>query len=224
MTTSTGVASVICIASLCVGIHAYAEDALPRVLIIGDSISIGYTPPLTAILEGKAIVVHNEGNAGPSSRGVENLEAWLGDGNWDVIHINHGLHDLKYVDDDAKNVKSKQEGDRQVPPRQYKKNMKAIVERLEKTGARLIFSTTTPVPENVEGPLREPPDVKQYNTIACGIMKKNKIPVNDLYTFVLPRLKELQRPRNVHFTDEGSAALAEQVAKHILTALADGGE
>ena len=52
---------------------AQAEDVapLPKVLIIGDSISMGYTPPLTDMLRGKAEVIHNAGNAGPSSRGLE---------------------------------------------------------------------------------------------------------------------------------------------------------
>lgn len=200
---------------------AYAEEPLPRVLIIGDSISIGYTPPLAKMLDGKAFVVHNEGNAGPSSRGVANLEAWLGDRNWDVIHFNHGLHDLKYVDANAKNVKAKEDGDRQVSPGQYKENMKIITTRLKRTGATLIFATTTPVPKGVEGVFREPKDVKRYNKIARRIMKKHKVPINDLYGFIRPRLGDLQKRRNVHFTDEGSAALAEEVCKHILAALAD---
>ena len=198
-----------------------AEPTLPKVLIIGDSISIGYTEPLQKMLKGKAVVVHNPGNAGPSSRGLANLDAWLGDTAWDVIHFNHGLHDLKYVDDKGENATSKETGHMQVPVDQYAKNMEAIVLRLKKTGAKLIFATTTPVPDNPTGPLREPGQARIYNAVALKIMKKHAVMVNDLYSFALPRLKELQKPNNVHFTDEGSKALAEQVARHVLIALGE---
>lgn len=207
------------------GIASYAqgdaEPALPKVLIIGDSISIGYTEPLQNILKGKAVVIHNPGNAGPSSRGLANLDAWLGDTAWDVIHFNHGLHDLKYVDDKDENATSKETGHLQVPVDQYAKNMEAIVLRLKETGAKLIFATTTPVPDNPAGPLREPEQAKIYNAAALKIMKKDGVMVNDLYSFALPRLKELQKPNNVHFTDEGSKELAQQVAQYILIALGE---
>ena len=113
-----------------------AKDAasdLPRVLIIGDSISIGYMDPLVEILKGKAVVDHNEGNAQHSGYGLENLDAWLGTTHWDVIHFNFGLHDLKYVDDSGKNVKSKEAGHLQVSVVQYRKNLERIVKRLKKT-------------------------------------------------------------------------------------------
>jgi lysophospholipase L1-like esterase len=207
------------------GIASYAqgdaEPALPKILIIGDSISIGYTEPLKEILKGKAVIVHNPGNAGPSSKGLANLDAWLGDTTWDVIHFNHGLHDLKYVDDKGENATSKETGHMQVPVDQYAKNMEAIVLRLKKTGAKLIFATTTPVPDNPAGPLREPAQARIYNAAALKIMKKHGVMVNDLYSFALPRLKELQKPNNVHFTDEGSKALAQQVARHIVMALGE---
>ena len=62
------------------------------------------------------------------------------------------------------------------------------------------------------GPLRDPGMPEKYNKVALKIMKKNQILVNDLHAYVLPRMEELQRPNNVHFTETGSRALAEQVA------------
>jgi lysophospholipase L1-like esterase len=50
-------------------------------------------------------------------------------------------------------------------------------------------------------------------------MDKQGIPVVDLYSFALPKLDEIQLPRNVHFTDEGYAVLAQPVADAILEAL-----
>src|SRR5262249_4795155 len=71
------------------------DPALPRVLLIGDSISIGYTVPARKLLQGKANVHRIPENGGPTSNGSAKLDKWLGDGKWDVIHFNWGLHDLK---------------------------------------------------------------------------------------------------------------------------------
>src|SRR5579862_6853691 len=71
---------------------------LPRVLLIGDSISIGYTLPVRALLKGRANVVRPPLNCGMTDRGLKHLDEWLGSNHWDVIHFNFGLHDLKYLD------------------------------------------------------------------------------------------------------------------------------
>jgi acyl-CoA thioesterase-1 len=208
-------------AALPVGL-ASAQDtntSLPHVLIIGDSISNGYTPPVAGILSGVAIVAHNPGNAQHSAFGLKNLDEWLGETKWAVIHFNHGLHDLKYVDAAGKNTKDKATGHIQIPVDEYEKNLDAISARLMKTGAKLIFATTTPYPDRPGGPLRESKDLPPYNSAARRVMKKHRIPINDLHAFVLPRLAELQQPNNVHFTKEGSKALGEEVAKHIRAAL-----
>ena len=58
-----------------------AEDSKPKnVLIIGDSISIGYTPHVVEMLKGTAVVKRHKGNAGPTLRGLEQIDSWLGDG------------------------------------------------------------------------------------------------------------------------------------------------
>ena len=55
---------------------------------------MGYTPFVIEGMANKAIVTHHEGNAGPTMRGIENIESWLGDGDWDVIQFNWGLWDM----------------------------------------------------------------------------------------------------------------------------------
>jgi len=92
------------------------------------------------------------------------------------------------------------------------------VRQLKATGAKLIWATTTPVPEGVSPP-RKDSDVLAYNAIAAKIMEENKIAVNDLYGFALPKLTEVQQPANVHFTPQGSQVLARQVAASIESAL-----
>ena len=187
---------------------APVEDVagLPRVLLIGDSISIGYTLPVRELLKGKANVHRILTNGGPTSHGVEQIDQWLGEGKWNVVHFNFGLHDLKIGDD----------GTHQVPIEQYGRNLERIVARLNRTGARLIWASTTPVPDAKVDPPRKNTDVIAYNAVARRIMEERGIPVNDLYRLVMPQLETLQRPANVHFTDEGYLALAKKVAAAIL--------
>jgi lysophospholipase L1-like esterase len=183
------------------------DPALPRVLLIGDSISIGYTLPVRAALKGKANVHRPPENCGPTSLGVKKLDAWLGKGRWDVIHFNFGLHDLKLID-----------GKHQVSLEDYEKNLRQIVKRLQKTGATLIWCGTTPVPENSNPPRRND-DVLAYNALAKKIMDENRIVINDLYAFALPKLKKIQRPSDVHYTGQGYKVLTGRVTEEILKAL-----
>jgi lysophospholipase L1-like esterase len=67
----------------------------------------------------------------------------------------------------------------------------------------------------VEGPLRKPGMPQKYNRVAVKIMNKNEILINNLHAFMVPRMAELQRPNNVHFTEEGSRELAKKVVERI---------
>jgi acyl-CoA thioesterase-1 len=193
---------------------ARIEDVpgLPRVLLIGDSISIGYTLPARVLLEGKANVHRIPTNGGPTSRGVQQLDRWLGSSKWDVIHFNFGLHDLKHVDP-AGNMVDVTKGPRQVEPEAYRENLRQIVRRLKKTGARLIWCATTPVPEGAKG--RVPGDELAYNAVAAEVMRDEGVEINDLHAFATPRMAEIGKPADVHYTAAGSQLLATEVAKRI---------
>lgn len=185
------------------------KPGLPRVLIIGDSISIGYTLPTRALLEGKANVHRIPQNGGPTTNGLANLDKWLGEGPWKVIHFNWGLHDLKFMP----------EGHRQVEKEAYEKNLRTLVSRMKATGAHLIWATTTPVPEGELNPPRKFGDVADYNAIAERVMKENAVEIHDLNAWVTPKLKELQKPNDVHFHNAGSDYLGQRVAEVIEAAL-----
>lgn len=182
------------------------DPALPRVLLIGDSISIGYTLPVRESLKGKANVHRIPENAAHTRHGVEKIDGWLGDTQWDVIHFNFGLHDLKIMESGA----------HQVSIGQYEANLRTLVTKLKKTGARLIWTTTTPVPPGKLSPPRQPGDVAMFNAAARRVMDEAAgIAIDDLYAFALPRLQEIQLPVNVHFTEEGSRVLARAVVEAI---------
>jgi acyl-CoA thioesterase-1 len=185
------------------------QPGLPRVLLIGDSISIGYTLPVRELLKGRANVHRIPANGGPTKNGVASLEKWLGTGKWDVIHFNWGIHDLKFMPD----------GKRQVEPEAYEKNLRELVARMKATGAKLIWATTTPIPEGELQPARKFGEVREYNAIAEKVMKENGVAIDDLNAAITPRIPELQNPRDVHFKPEGSAFLAKQVAASIEAAL-----
>lgn len=185
------------------------DPALPRIMLIGDSISIGYTVATRKALAGKVNVHRPAANCGDTNRGLEELDKWLGDGKWDVIHFNWGLHDLKRLDGKTY----------QVPIEEYEKNVSQLVKRMKKTGAKLIWCSTTPVPEGCTSPARSDKDAAAYNAVSKKIMEENGVAIDDLYAFALKQLDKIQRPANVHFTPEGSAVLAGQVAGSIVKAL-----
>jgi lysophospholipase L1-like esterase len=193
---------------------------LPNVLIIGDSISIGYTPIVKEMLAGKANVFRpmqadgNPENCSGTTKGVSEIDRWLGGTKWDVIHFNFGLHDLKHVDPKTGEATKNATDPLQADPDQYRKNLILIIEKLKKTGAKLIFATTTPY-KDVTNPLRDNGMYEKYNQVAVKLMKKNQVEVNDLCSFILPNLSELQQPKNVHFTDAGYKVLAGEVVKNI---------
>jgi hypothetical protein len=183
---------------------------LPRVLLIGDSISMGYTLPVRKLLAGKANVHRIPQNGGPSKNGVARLASWLGNGKWDVIHFNHGIHDVKIMPD----------GQNQVSPADYEANLRTMVTQLKNTGAKLIFALTTPIPDNLRtGPRRFASEV-EYNAIATRVMTENGVAINDLYSHIQPRFGELQIPNDLHYKPEGSEFLASRVAEAITSALA----
>lgn len=191
---------------------------VPNVLILGDSISIGYTPFVKEYLKGIANVyrpVFENGsyeNCQGTTNGLLHIDRWIGSRHWDIIHFNFGLHDLKHVDP-VTGKNSRKKGDPyQANLKQYKRNLSVIVEKLINSKATLIFATTTPYPDDLKTAIRDAGLSKKYNRVALKVMKKNKIMINDLYSFVLPRMQELQLPENVHFTKKGSEELGIRVA------------
>ena len=118
-------------------VHPFANPPhnpeLPQVLIIGDSISIAYTPTVRTLLKDDAQVHRPATNCKWSAFGDQEIDKWLGSKKWDVIHFNFGLWDWY-------GWKQKEK----ATPKSYAQNLLRIVKKLRKTGARLIFGSTTP--------------------------------------------------------------------------------
>ena len=129
------------------------DDQRPRVLIIGDSISMGYTRPVANLMKDVARVERPKGNCASTREGIAKIDQWLGDVKWDVIHFNWGLHDLKYMGPNGENLADpKASSSRQkVSKKDYEANLTKLVKRLQATGATLVWCSTTPVPEGCRG-------------------------------------------------------------------------
>lgn len=192
---------------------------LPRVLLIGDSISIGYTLQVRELLRGKANVHRPPVNCQTTKVGLASTlpgaKSWLGEGKWDVVHFNFGLWDAKL---------SLTTGTATVAVDQYRDNLLELAKRFQASGAKVIFATTTPVPQSLlaepkPGPL--PPgtrlfeDVAPRNKEAAAALEAKGVLIDDLYTLIFPNLGKYQNLKDVHFNKEGSAILAKAVAQSI---------
>ncbi len=116
-----------------------------------------------------------------------------------MIHFNFGIHD------------------RNTPPAEYEERLEAIVRRLQQTGAKLVWATTTPI--SPETPNVEAGSSVRANEIAAQVMQRHSIPINDLYTHIKPTLAQHQRPKDCHFNQAGYEHLGKKVAEAILDAL-----
>jgi len=89
---------------------------------------------------------------------------------------------------------------------------------VKKTGAKLMFATTTPVPEPDAAKYVKDSEAP-YNETARKIMEQEGVAINDLWALASARQAELQIPRNVHFRQAGSVVLAKQGAAAICEAV-----
>ncbi|MBI1369951.1 MAG: SGNH/GDSL hydrolase family protein [Planctomycetes bacterium] len=177
----------------------YVKDdpSLPRVLLIGDSISRGYTVPTRHALDGKVNLHRAPANCGPTSYGLDHLDAWLGDGHWNLIHFNFGIHDVN----------------RKTSRADYLANLNKLIDRLQATGAKLVWATSTPL--NTDDAHRQ--GIIDFNAAAAELMKKRGVAIDDLYTAILPHVDEWQNPKDhCHYGAPGYEFLGSVVSQNIL--------
>ncbi|HYF35479.1 MAG TPA: SGNH/GDSL hydrolase family protein [Prosthecobacter sp.] len=170
------------------------DPKLPRALLIGDSISRGYTLPVRKALAGKVNVHRAPENCGPTANALKKLPVWLGSGRWDVIHFNFGIHDRK------------------TPLPEYEQRLGALAAQLKATGAKVIWASTTPV---MEGGMKDATDADLVarNAAAAKVMQRHGIPIDDLYNWIKADLAQYQNPKDVHFSAAGYDRLGERVAR-----------
>src|SRR5947208_2025478 len=99
-------------------LQAPAADTLPKVVLVGDSIRLGYAPLVAERLRGKAVIVSPAANGGDSGNVLQHLGAWVVREQPVLVHLNCGLHDLKLT---------KASGKHQVELADYENNLRKIV-------------------------------------------------------------------------------------------------
>lgn len=193
--------------------HPFANPVdkpdLPRVLIVGDSISIGYTPRVRRLLKGVANVHRPKTNCRWSAYGDKHIEEWVGDSKWDVIHFNFGLWDWYGWRQETK-----------ATPESYGKSLESIIKKIrKKSSAKLIFGITTPPCVTAERNAHivvSGDRAQEFNKAARAVMEKHKVGVNNLYDPIIKRRAELQLAENdVHYNNNGRDILAQRVASRI---------
>lgn len=181
------------------------KDDLPRVLLIGDSITRGYFGEVEKHLAGKAYCARlttSKCVSDPSF--TDDLQLLLKQYKFSVIHFNNGLHGWGYSEP------------------QYRDGLlKTFAAVKEHAGdAKLIWATTTPVREKSDlqqfGERTE--RVKVRNKLAAEIMQKHDIPTNDLYGLV-EHHPDWHSGDGVHFNGQGKEAQAKQVAESVAKSL-----
>jgi len=145
---------------------------------------------------------------------------------WDMIQFNHGLHDLKQTYDEE----TGEYGTHQVPVEQYKANLEREIRIMKKTGAKLVWCPTTPVPQDSfgrwpEGTFgRRKDEDRVYNQAALEVIRKYpEIEINDVNAYIRESeaFEQWQQQKDVHFWDQNLQKLVGEAVAQGLDELID---
>ena len=203
--------------------NTLANDAI----LLGDSIRIGYQPVVERELAAEFNVWAPDTNCHDTRKTLAHLDEWVAQrvkGREDraVVHLNCGLHDLKFTDADNKPAQTPH-----VPLEEYKQNLQRILGTLLNEASlpptRIIWALTTPVIDQrhlTKGFIRRQADVENYNAVASAVCKQLGIPVHDLHALVVANEPErIITPDGVHYTDAGQEVLGRAVAARLRSAV-----
>lgn len=182
------------------------QKGLPQVLLIGDSITEAYYKDVVADLKGKAYVGYFASSLSVGDPMLpKQLALILRNYKFDVIHFNNGLHGKGY---------SEEEYARYFP--QYVKTIQGNAH-----GARLVWANSTPVRMGKDMAEFAPwtQRVGARNRIADAYVRKEGIPIDNLYGVVLRHPEYYLGVDGTHPNAQGRATEARDVAASILKAL-----
>lgn len=190
---------------------------MKKILLIGDSIRMGYDKYVKASMKNVAEVFSPEENCKFTTYILRNLHVWTDDlklYDVDAVHWNAGLWDTLKIYDDG-NL---------VPLEFYAENIERICKRIQflfPTSIQ-IFATTTPVIE--EGFIkkfeeRTNADIQKYNEKACEILAKYNVRINDLYSFLENNHTPLHSDQTHFYTNEGTKIIGDKVTSVLCDSL-----
>lgn len=171
-------------------------DGRESVLVIGDSISMNYTPEVKNELP-EHQVVHTKCNNRNSNYGVLHIQNWLDNNNhWNVCTINHGIHDTFYGTN--------------TPVETYKENLRFEIEAMKLKCDKIIFVNTT-ITDNEQAN----EEIENFNNAAEELMGELEVSVCDLHTTSKSVSHKRWLNDEVHFNAEGSKVLAHKLSSCI---------
>jgi len=183
-----------------------------KIVLVGDSIRMGYQAYVRKELSGLSDVWAPEQNGGNSTNIQKHLNEWIISQAADVVHINCGLHDLKRDFGADETV---------IPLLQYQANLRDFLERtLQETQSTVVWATTTPVNEiwhhQRKGFDRLESDVVAYNDVSVEVAQEFGVLINDLFQVIVDAGRDnYLSPDGVHFTADGCDLLGKSVVDYI---------
>lgn len=208
------ISRVICILPMLTLLCAQDLQNLPRVLIAGDGFyQQSYKNIATELATQAQITCRHPGSTGAA---LASMSEWLGPEKWDVIFFNFGHADLVYRDPQTKSVRVMSRhagGVRMTSPQQYEENLLEIVKRLKATGAKLIWASTTPLPNSDQ--LYQPASEVEYNQIAARVMERENVPQFDAHSIAKVELEGRQKRREPGYKDPMVPSIAAAIRQQL---------
>lgn len=188
---------------------------MKKILLIGDSIRMGYDKYVAAALEGSAEVYYPKENCRFTPYVLRYLHVWVGESNFgedtDCVHWNAGLWDcLNFFEDGP-----------MVPIEMYEQYLHRICRRIQRfcPKAEVIFATSTPVNEagydKPKDVLRQNHIIEQYNAVAVNVVKQYGFHINDLYGFLKDKPLSWHSDKTHYYTKDATCAITDQVVNTI---------
>lgn len=183
---------------VCTRTASIDDDSRDDVLIIGDSISYGYTPTVVENLQ-ELDVFHADCSAKTTEWGVEYADLWLSSRErYKLITFNHGMWDIVPFYN--------------VSLEEYKENLRVIGEKVKAKADHVIFFTTTYVPSGIQN--RSDVTANEYNEAALEVMQELGVTVYDLNGYSRT-ISNTLLANDIHYTEQGSQLLGEYVTDAI---------
>lgn len=198
------------------------DPRLPRILIIGDSISGHYLYEVRELMRGKANIIGESSMSNGTWAGMaphfyrsdsaskgDNLKNFLAErGPFDIVHFNNGIH----------NFASAKPGDENP----YAEQLRSVVATIRESGAVCLFANSTGTVGDNMIP-RFPnylSNCRRFNAAAEAGMKELKVPVTDIYGLMQPRIEELISTDLIHPKREAKPLMAALIAERLNETLA----
>ena len=189
---------------------------MKKVLLLGDSIRMGYQQFVKEELAGEFEVRYPEDNGRFAAYTLWQVNQEL---KWnpdiELVHFNNGYWDMNVEAPMTEAIH---------PVEEYVSFLRRIVALCRQCGAKVVFATTVPILEDgaagdntgVQGTINYSNEwVKTYNAAATKLMAELDVPVNDLYALCMQDDRRYKCEDLLHLSEEGSRACAKQVAEYV---------